>query len=608
MRKRLSARAAGAALAVAVAAALLAVPASPAHAQAATVTVNFNTDQGAPVRRAAGMLYGLTENGTNPPDQLLTPVGMRHVRAGGSQLDNPGGWAASVASYERRFASTRAQYQRITGLGGNFVMILNDIWGWDATWNPPFPGDNGDWTSYDAYLNRLIADVQAAGMNPQWDIWNEPDITLFWNRPQSQYLAMWQRGYQRIRQSFPNAVIVGPSTAGSPTTGSAWWNTFLDFVDNNNVVPDIVSWHALASDPFNGDPSTIRQAIDGMLAQRGIPRPYQINEYGASSRQNPGASAWYIARLERNNIDGLRANWGSGPTGLHNNLAAMLNNAGGQYQTKGDWVLYREYAAMTGTRVAVTPGGTVDGFATRDAGAQQARVLLGTAGTTGTVTVNLTGLGATPFLVQDGQVRVTLQRVPFNNGGTVTDPTTVFDQNLPVSNNAASFQQAWGSASDAYVVLLRPPAAGGGGPVQPGVFYQLIAAHSGKAIDIEQASTQAGAAVIQWAPNGGQNQHFQFIPTGDGYYQIAARHSNLLLDLFESNPNNGATIVQWTTNGGTNQQWQVIDRGSGQVSLINRLSGRALDVWEASTADGARISQWDSHGGTNQRFQLVQVG
>lgn len=608
MRSRHSIRAAGGLLAVAVTATLLNAPAAPAHAQAATVTVNFNTDQGPPVRRAAGMLYGLTENGANPPAQFLTPVGMRFMRAGGSQLDNPGGWAASVASYQRRFASTRAQYQRITGNGGNFVMILNDLWGWDATWNPPFPGDNGNWSSYDAFLNRLIADVQAAGMNPQWDIWNEPDITLFWNRPQSQYLAMLQRGYQRIRQSFPNAVMVGPSTAGSPSTGSAWWNTYLDFVDNNNVVPNIISWHALASDPFNGDPSAVRQAIDGMLAQRGIPRPYQINEYGASSRQNPGASAWYIARLERNNIDGLRANWGSGPTGLHNNLAALLTNNGGQYQTKGDWVLYREYAAMTGTRVAVTPGGPVDGFATRDAGAQQARVLLGTAGTTGTVTVNLTGLSATPYLVQNGQIRITLQRVPFNNGGTVTAPTTVFDQNLPVSNNAASFQQPWGNAADAYVVTLRPPGTGGGTVIQPGVFYQLVAAHSGKAIDIEQASTQPGARAIQWTSHSGQNQQFQFVSSGGGFYRIVARHSGLVLDAWNSNPNNGAEIRQGTDLNGTNQQWSVVDRGGGQISLINRLSGRALDVSQASTADGAPLTQWDSHGGANQRFQLVQVG
>lgn len=31
------------------------------------------------------------------------------------------------------------------------------------------------------------------------DIWNEPDLTYFWNAPQSQYLQMWGRTYHRLR-------------------------------------------------------------------------------------------------------------------------------------------------------------------------------------------------------------------------------------------------------------------------------------------------------------------------------------------------------------------------------------------------------------------------
>lgn len=31
------------------------------------------------------------------------------------------------------------------------------------------------------------------------DIWNEPDLTAFWNRPQAQYLQMWGRTWHRLR-------------------------------------------------------------------------------------------------------------------------------------------------------------------------------------------------------------------------------------------------------------------------------------------------------------------------------------------------------------------------------------------------------------------------
>jgi hypothetical protein len=77
----------------------------------------------------------------------------------------------------------------------------------------------------------------------------------------------------------------------------------------------------------------MRQLASGRSAlnSRGIahPRPYQINEYGSSSEQNPGDGSWYIARLERAGADGLRANWASAGN-LHNDLANLLvrNSAG----------------------------------------------------------------------------------------------------------------------------------------------------------------------------------------------------------------------------------------------------------------------------------------
>ena len=59
----------------------------------------------------------------------------------------------------------------------------HDLWGADGYPISRFPGDNGNWTDYDNFLTRLINDVRAAGLTVQWDIWNEPNITIFWNRP-----------------------------------------------------------------------------------------------------------------------------------------------------------------------------------------------------------------------------------------------------------------------------------------------------------------------------------------------------------------------------------------------------------------------------------------
>ncbi|MFC3491007.1 glycosyl hydrolase family 95 catalytic domain-containing protein [Glycomyces rhizosphaerae] len=139
------------------------------------------------------------------------------------------------------------------------------------------------------------------------------------------------------------------------------------------------------------------------------------------------------------------------------------------------------------------------------------------------------------------------------------------------------------------------------GPVQPGVFYRLVAQHSGKAADISSASTSAGASLIQWTVGTGANQQFEFVATG-GYHKIKARHSNLVLQV--AGNSTGADITQQPDTGAASQQWSITDHGGGIVSLVNRASGLAMDVWGAATENGARFSQWNHTGNANQRLQL----
>lgn len=141
--------------------------------------------------------------------------------------------------------------------------------------------------------------------------------------------------------------------------------------------------------------------------------------------------------------------------------------------------------------------------------------------------------------------------------------------------------------------------------VRPGVYYRLVARHSGKYADVSGGSTAAGALLQQWSATSGLNQQFDFLDSGSGYYRVRARHSGLVLQVASSS--SGADITQQPDTGATSQQWQVTDHGGGVISLVNRQSGLAVDVWEASAADGARLSQWSPTGSTNQRFQLQQA-
>jgi alpha-L-fucosidase 2 len=146
---------------------------------------------------------------------------------------------------------------------------------------------------------------------------------------------------------------------------------------------------------------------------------------------------------------------------------------------------------------------------------------------------------------------------------------------------------------------------GSGSVVETGVYYRLVAQHSGKYADISGASTAAGALLQQWAATTGLNQQFDFLDSGGGYYRVRARHSGLVLQA--ASTSTGANITQQADTGATSQQWQVVDQGSGVISLVNRQSGLAMDVWSAATTDGTRISLWTVSSGANQRFQLQRV-
>jgi hypothetical protein len=566
--------------------AAVALPATTAHAADTTVTVDFANAGGAPSYHASGMIYGMTPDGSLPQDHFFTDIKWKFMRAGGAQL-NSGGYATSLADYQTRWNSTLAQYKRTAALGGTFVILPHDLWGADGTTNQGWPGDNGDWSKFDAFVTQLLGDVKANNMTVQWDLWNEPDGSGFWAPSQSQYLAMWSRFYARVRAAFPNQLIVGPSIAGQPNSSNTWWNTYLTYVKNNNVAPDIWSWH---DEP--GDPVTDVGRANSTLASHGLTntRPYQINEYASPSMQSPGGGAWFMGRLERAGADGLRGNWASG-TNLHDYEANLLTkNSAGRYLPLGEWFMYRYYGSQTGNIVNLIPGTGTDGLATKDNTARNAKILLGSSGNTGTVTVNLTGLNTTS-VVEGGQVRAVLQRIPYNNGGAVAGPVTVSDQTLTVSGNAASVNVPYSSAKDGYTLTLLPPS-------NTTISTVAVSQNSGQCLDDTNLSTANSTQYQQYYCEGGYQQMLDFKPVSGktNTYTVVNELSSKCLDVSGASTADGASIGQYTCNGGTNQQFTlnpVTALGNSQdYQLVAVHSGKCVDVSNVSTTAGAQIHQW----------------
>lgn len=177
------------------------LPLAVSQASNGAAYVDLSTPRGTATALAAGFLYGFPDNNydaaTAIPNYLVTEMGFRTNRAGGAQID-AGGWA--YGEYTPRFESAFSNYQTTRKYGGDFILLLSDLWGAQGgyTDTTPFPGDNGNWTFMEEFLDQVISDMISYGMidDVAVDLWNEPDGNeTFWPRPWEQYLEYWARAY-----------------------------------------------------------------------------------------------------------------------------------------------------------------------------------------------------------------------------------------------------------------------------------------------------------------------------------------------------------------------------------------------------------------------------
>jgi hypothetical protein len=138
-------------------------------------------------------------------------------------------------------------------------------------------------------------------------------------------------------------------------------------------------------------------------------------------------------------------------------------------------------------------------------------------------------------------------------------------------------------------------------------FYKILNKNSGKAVDVSGGSTSAGANVIQWNDTGAQNQHWRWVPVGDGSYEIVNQTSGQLLDVTSGSTADGATVVQQPDNNGASQHWTLVATGNGYYKIKNVNSGKVLAVSGSSTTAGAQLVQTTDTNAASQLWQAVNV-
>ena len=192
--------------------ALRAIPAAAAHyprQASGTASVDLFQTRGPATSLASGFLYGFPDNGTSAstaiPSSLVTPLKVPASRGGGSQMPAPDlGWAVGgYSSYAGRFDSALSNYRTSRALGADFILLATDLWGADgvADSGGHYPGDGGDWGEFEAFLEQLTGDIVENDMveGLVFDVWNEPDLDIFWNRTWDQFLDLYVRAHDILR-------------------------------------------------------------------------------------------------------------------------------------------------------------------------------------------------------------------------------------------------------------------------------------------------------------------------------------------------------------------------------------------------------------------------
>jgi hypothetical protein len=422
------------------AAAACSAPTPPAAKDA--VTLDMAVTEGAPAYSASGFIYGISQDGLQPPDSLLSGIKVKAFRAGRGTSGGCG-----EANWKTHWAVMKAYYAKAKAMGASMSLLLSD----DYQYSCPLPGANGDWTAFEGFMAQLIDSVKANGMtgpDVRWELWNESDYApTFWSGTQAQWLETWKHEYQQIRAALPSAVIEGPSFATGP--GGSAMNAFLDYAKANDVLPDILNWHEAGG---GSDPVADLAAINRGLSTRGITavKRFDINEYGSKAEQNPGHSAWFLARFDRAGIPGMRSNWAGGTTFFSNmgDLVAANWLPNSQY-----WV-YKRYADQTGLRINTIAGTQVDAVGYEDAAAAKSIIVVGNrGGSTGAVNVIIKNVPS--WLQSEGKAKVLVEMMPTGTAA-ASAPAAVSNVSVPVTCNTLVVTLDWATATDGYALTLTP--------------------------------------------------------------------------------------------------------------------------------------------------------
>jgi hypothetical protein len=449
-------------LGIATSAAFVLVAAAPvASASTESLAVNLASAEGAMTGVGEGFLYGLSQDGSAPGDNYLSPLGVTLMRGGGAHIAGDGwigdGYQAGTG-YQARITSIIDQAKRVTQspYHAEYVLMLSDLWGADLTQSSSalYPCNNGDCSSWITFIDDTVAAMQAAGVTVTYEPYNEPNGSSFFPPGiGTQYWEMWNSAAKEIRRLAPTAKIDGPAYAGGPTSA---FQTWIQTAKAAGTLPNVISYHLEGGG--TEDPVAAVAQVNGYLAADGSTGITQsANEYIPEGDENPAYTAWSLDRFAQSGMaTAARGEWEN--CCVSGDLGVILTTTGGDLIPSGQYWTYRAYADLTGTQVATTGSGNTAVTAAIDSTKDQAAVLIGdSGGFVGQANVSISGFSSAAWLESGTSTHVEVDRIP--NVASLGSPQTVYSGNVTVSGGSITVPVTLGDADGSYVMFVTPPSS-----------------------------------------------------------------------------------------------------------------------------------------------------
>jgi len=366
-----------------------------------------------------------------------------------------------------------------------------------------------NWSEYENFVDTLVDQFLAAGAAPTyWDLWNEPNSTVYWTGNIDQFVECVIRTTTILSSIDTTLKLVAPSLG---FYSGSFFEVLLDTLALNGIMLDAISWHEFGlPDSLNNHVLDFRNRL--MANPQWGNLEVQINEYSPQeTHQIPAYKLGWLYHLEQTNVDWANmacwdnlfdgtTNWSGCGYGLNG-----LFSFDEQTPLPAYWV-HRAYAEMTAGDKLLCTGSDAKTLAlsSRMDASQEMRILTGRyystyngtylPGDNGKDSADVTlTISNYPYL-SNGTIPLVIQRIPkgdsIDQHMPLQTPITIYDGTATVVSG--SIQLVFDDFLDGdvyYIYLNSDTILGLQEKMQSGMEFSLFPNPSSNELVITTANT-----------------------------------------------------------------------------------------------------------------------